>query len=49
MTSAAASIAPPLLMRIRAGLDGEGRLAAWDAARAGSNITPETIRNSLLP
>ena len=38
---------PASLMRIRAGLDGEGRLAAWDAARAGSNITPETIRNSL--
>ncbi len=38
---------PASLMRIRAGLDDDGRIAAWDAARAGSNITPETIRNSL--
>jgi len=34
-------------MRIRAGLDKSGQISAWDAERAGANITPETLRNSL--
>jgi isoquinoline 1-oxidoreductase/isoquinoline 1-oxidoreductase beta subunit len=38
---------PASLMRIRAGLDKSGQISAWDAQRAGANITPETLRNSL--
>jgi len=38
---------PASLMRIRAGLDKSGQISAWDAERAGANITPETLRNSL--
>lgn len=37
---------PASLMKIRAALDGD-RVAAWDVHRAGGNITPDTLRNSL--
>ena len=43
---------PASLMRIRAGVDDEGRLTAWQAKRVGGNITPDTLRNmmpALLP
>ncbi|MGA1108341.1 MAG: molybdopterin cofactor-binding domain-containing protein [Pseudomonadales bacterium] len=39
---------PASLMRIKAGLSADGKIAAWDARRAGGNISPETIKN-LLP
>ena len=39
---------PASLMRIKAGLDGDGNLTAWDAARAGGDISPDTFRG-LLP
>ena len=39
---------PASLMRIKAGLDGDGNLTAWDAARAGADISPDTFRG-LLP
>ena len=39
---------PASLMRIKAGVDGEGNLTAWDAARAGADISPDTFRG-LLP
>ena len=38
---------PASLMRIRAGLDAEGRITAWEAKRVGGNITPETLENAL--
>ncbi|MGA1675130.1 MAG: molybdopterin cofactor-binding domain-containing protein [Pseudomonadales bacterium] len=37
---------PASLMRISAGLTGD-RINAWSAHRAGGNITPETLRNTL--
>ncbi len=43
---------PASLMRIKAGIDGNGQITAWDAQRAGGNITPTTLRNmvpALLP
>ena len=39
---------PASLMRIKAGVDGTGNLIAWDAARAGADISPDTFRG-LLP
>ena len=39
---------PASLMRIKAGVDGDGNLTAWDAARAGGDISPDTFRG-LLP
>ena len=39
---------PASLMRIKAGVDRDGNLIAWDAARAGADISPDTFR-SLLP
>ncbi len=39
---------PASLMRIKAGVDEAGNLTAWDAARAGGDISPDTFR-SLLP
>ncbi len=39
---------PASLMRIKAGVDADGNLTAWDAARAGGNISPDSYR-TLLP
>ena len=39
---------PASLMRVKAGVDADGTITAWDARRAGGNITPETLKN-LLP
>ena len=39
---------PASLMRIKAGVDESGQLIAWDTARAGANISPDTTR-MLLP
>ena len=39
---------PASLMRIKAGVDGSGKLVAWDARRAGGNISPDSYR-TLLP
>ena len=39
---------PASLMRIKAGVDESGQLIAWDTARAGANISPDTFR-TLLP
>ena len=39
---------PASLMRIRAGVDDAGNLTAWDASRAGGNISPDIFRG-LLP
>jgi isoquinoline 1-oxidoreductase beta subunit len=39
---------PASLMRIKAGVDESGQLVAWDTARAGGNISPNTFR-TLLP
>ena len=43
---------PASLMRIKAGINADGEITAWDARRAGGNITPETLKNmvpALLP
>jgi isoquinoline 1-oxidoreductase/isoquinoline 1-oxidoreductase beta subunit len=39
---------PASLMRIKAGVDNDGNLIVWDAARAGGDISPDTFRG-LLP
>lgn len=39
---------PASLMRVKAGVDRDGKIAAWDAKRVGGNISPDTIKN-LLP
>ena len=39
---------PASLMRIKAGVDADGNLTAWDAVRAGGNISPDSYR-TLLP
>ncbi len=39
---------PASLMRIKAGVDADGNLTAWDAVRAGANISPDSFR-TLLP
>ncbi|MBT4493039.1 MAG: xanthine dehydrogenase family protein molybdopterin-binding subunit, partial [Gammaproteobacteria bacterium] len=36
---------PASLMKIKAGVDDNGYVTAWQAKRAGGNITPETLRN----
>ena len=38
---------PASLMNIKAGLDDNGKISAWQAKRVGGNITPETLRNIL--
>jgi CO/xanthine dehydrogenase Mo-binding subunit len=38
---------PASLMRIRAGVDDQGMITAWDAARVGGNMTPTTLSNHL--
>ena len=38
---------PASLMRVKAGVDADGRIAAWDAKRVGGNISPDTIKNML--
>ena len=39
---------PASLMRIKAGLDADGQISAWEAKRVGGNITPDTL-NAMLP
>ena len=36
---------PASLMRIKAGVDTSGHITAWEARRAGGNITPTTLKN----
>jgi len=38
---------PASLMRLEAGIDNEGKVTAWQAHRAGGNVTPETLKNAL--
>ena len=38
---------PASLMKIRAGIDSDGKITAWDAARVGGNITPDMLRTML--
>ncbi len=38
---------PASLVRIRTGVDDEGRLTAWQARRVGGNITPYTLKAAL--
>ncbi len=38
---------PASLMKIKAGVDGDGRITAWQARRVGANITPDILRNTL--
>ena len=38
---------PASLMKIKAGRDESGNITAWQANRAGGNITPETLKNML--
>ena len=38
---------PASLMQLRAGIDDAGRVSAWQARRAGGDLTVETLRNSL--
>ncbi|XOV86519.1 MAG: molybdopterin cofactor-binding domain-containing protein [Pseudomonadota bacterium] len=43
---------PASLMKIRAGVDEQGQITAWQARRVGGNITPDTLKNmipGLLP
>ncbi len=43
---------PASLMRIKAGIDADGHMIAWQAKRVGGNIMPDTLRNmmpALLP
>ena len=43
---------PASLMRIKAGLDAQGQMIAWQARRVGGNITPELLANvmpAILP
>ena len=43
---------PASMMRIKAGVDQNGQITAWQARRAGGNITPDTLKNmlpSLIP
>jgi len=43
---------PASLMRLKAGVDKDGIISAWDAKRVGGDITPDTLRNmvpALLP
>ena len=38
---------PASLMRLRAGVDEDGKVTAWEARRAGANITVHTLKNTL--
>ena len=38
---------PASLMNIKAGVDADGKVNAWQAKRVGGNITPETLKNAL--
>ena len=38
---------PASLMKIKAGVDADGRISAWEAKRVGGNITPDTLQNAL--
>lgn len=38
---------PASLVKLKAGLDGDGRISAWLAKRVGGNITPQTLGNAL--
>ena len=38
---------PASLMRIKAGVNGDGNMVAWQAKRVGGNITPDTIANAM--
>ncbi|MFK7913876.1 MAG: xanthine dehydrogenase family protein molybdopterin-binding subunit, partial [Pseudomonadales bacterium] len=38
---------PASLMQIKAGVDDQGKISAWDATRVGGNITPETLANMM--
>lgn len=38
---------PASLLRIKAGVDGEGALTTWDATRVGGNITPDMLSSAL--
>ena len=38
---------PASLMRIKAGLDADGHMTAWQARRVGGNITPELVANAM--
>ena len=38
---------PASLMRIEAGMDGDGMIAAWRAKRVGGNIVPDILRHML--
>ncbi|MGD2008342.1 MAG: molybdopterin-dependent oxidoreductase, partial [Cellvibrionales bacterium] len=38
---------PASLMRLEAGIDANGKVTAWQAQRAGGNVTPETLKNAL--
>jgi isoquinoline 1-oxidoreductase subunit beta len=39
---------PASLMKLKASVDNDGYITAWDAKRVGGNISPETLKN-LLP
>ena len=39
---------PASIAQVRAGVDSQGRISAWEVKRAGGDITPGTIKN-LLP
>jgi CO/xanthine dehydrogenase Mo-binding subunit len=34
-------------MRLKAGVNADGKIMAWDAVRAGGNISPDTIKNMM--
>lgn len=38
---------PASLMRLQAGIDDSGKVTAWQARRAGANITVHTLKNAL--
>ncbi|MEM7079762.1 MAG: molybdopterin cofactor-binding domain-containing protein [Pseudomonadota bacterium] len=38
---------PASLMNIKAGIDDNGKVSAWQVKRVGGNITPETLKNAL--
>ena len=38
---------PASLMKLKAGMNGDGQISAWSAKRVGGNIMPETLRNML--
>ena len=38
---------PASLMKIRAGIDDDGAITAWDATRVGGNLIPDTLRFAL--